>query len=113
MLPVFWLGVAVIVSASGVGCWLAQPALPAAVGMQLGGQLGVASVLGRARVFGSACPATQGSMQAENFAGVHDVVGVECAFDGAHHVHRAFTSFGQQEIHLVQTNAVFTRAGAF
>ena len=33
--PVFWLGLAVILGASGLGWWLAQPALPVAVGALL------------------------------------------------------------------------------
>jgi tRNA C32,U32 (ribose-2'-O)-methylase TrmJ len=37
---------------------------------------------------------------------------VQRPLDGAHHVHRAFASFGAQEVHLVQANAMFARAGA-
>jgi len=36
---------------------------------------------------------------------------VERPLDRAHHLHRAFTGFGAQEIHLVQTNPVFAGAG--
>jgi hypothetical protein len=43
---------------------------------------------------------------------VQDVVRVQRALDGAHHVDRAVAGLGAQEVHLVQAHAVFAGAGA-
>lgn len=46
------------------------------------------------------------------FAGVHDVVGIECMFDAAHHSDSACTGFFNEETLFVQANAMFSGAGA-
>jgi hypothetical protein len=48
----------------------------------------------------------------EDLPRVHDVLRVERALDGAHHVHRAGAGFVDQEAHLVQAHAVLAGAGA-
>ena len=48
----------------------------------------------------------------KDLARVHDVLRVERALDGAHHVDRAGAGLGHQEVHLVQADAVLAGAGA-
>ena len=48
----------------------------------------------------------------KDFPGIHDVVRIKCLLDGSHHVDGAVACLRHQEVHLVQTNAVLTGAGA-
>ena len=50
--------------------------------------------------------------EGEDLAGVHDVFRVERALDRSHHVDRAGAGFVDQEVHLVQADAVLAAAGA-